>query len=223
MGKKRRESPEEHGEKNYSPRPSFLSMEQMEEYLIKDLSGTAHLHAAGNKAIAFCCAALFALVFFGAAVNGEQTARFTLTTVDGNREPLDEILKKGPLLITFWASWCKSCKEELQALDMALPDQLRNASTIAAVTIDTPRSMMHVRSYIEARKMKLLFCTDPNSELLKQFAGKAIPYTVIIDTNRNIVIRHMGYSPGDEKKLLEILRKSSPERSSGTTPVTGAR
>lgn len=173
--------------------------------------------------LVFICSALLVFIFTGIPASGEQTARFVLTTVDGRHMPVEDILKKGPILITFWASWCKSCKEELQALDTAFTDEVRNTSTIVAVTIDSPRSILHARSYIAARKMDFLFCTDPNSELLKQFSGKAIPYTVVIDTNRNVLLRHPGYAPGDEKHLLDQLRAASVSRASDTPPALNKR
>jgi peroxiredoxin len=161
-----------------------------------------------RKALISWGAALLVLAAFSHPAGGEQTARFTLKTIDGKYEPIDQLLKKGPVLITFWASWCKNCKEEMQALDKLLTAEARSRFTFAAVTIDTPRSLMRARSYTEARKMKFLVCTDPNSELLKQFGGNAIPYTVIIGPDRTIAWRNMGYTPGDEKRLLELLRAS---------------
>ena len=140
-------------------------------------------------------------------VAGEQAARFTLKTVDGRYEQIDDLLKKGPALFVFWAIWCKDCKNELQALDGILTDDIRARATIVAVTIDTPRSITLVKSYIAAKKMNYLYCTDPNSELLRQFGGKAIPYTVLLDRDRTIALRHIGYSPGDETRILDLLRK----------------
>jgi cytochrome c biogenesis protein CcmG, thiol:disulfide interchange protein DsbE len=160
---------------------------------------------------------LLFLFFSGAPASGEQATRFTLKTIDGNYVQIDDILKKGPVLITFWALWCKDCKEEMQALNTKITDELGARSTIIAVTIDTSRSIMRVKSYIAARKLKFLFCSDPNSELLQQFGGKAIPYTVIIDPDRTIALRHIGYAPGDEKRLLDLLREHSASSAKDST------
>ncbi|MHB9027918.1 MAG: TlpA family protein disulfide reductase [Candidatus Latescibacterota bacterium] len=159
-----------------------------------------------KKTVVKLIATILTLAASSIPASGEQTARFTLKTIDGKYEPIDGLLKKGPVLITFWASWCKNCKEEMQALDKMLTEEVLSRFTVAAVTIDTPRSLMRARSYIEARKMKFLVCTDPNSELLKQFGGNAIPYTVIIDPDRTIAYRNMGYTPGDEQRIMELLR-----------------
>lgn len=153
--------------------------------------------------------ALVCMVCLVTAASGEQAARFTLKTVDGRYEQIDDLLKKGPALFVFWAIWCKDCKNELQALDGVLTDDVRARATVVAVTIDTPRSITLVKSYIAAKKMNHLYCTDPNSELLRQFGGKAIPYTILLDRDRNVALRHIGYSPGDEKRILDLLRMHS--------------
>lgn len=173
-----------------------------------------------NIAWIFSFFLLLSLIFSGTPASSEQAARFTLKTVDGNYIQIDDILKKGPVLITFWAIWCKDCKEEMQALDRILTDDLRVSSTVIAVTIDTPRSIMLVKSYIAARKLGFLFCTDPNSELLRQFGGKAIPYTVILDRDRTVVLRHIGYAPGDEKHLMSLLRAHATASETGTPEST---
>jgi cytochrome c biogenesis protein CcmG, thiol:disulfide interchange protein DsbE len=169
-----------------------------------------------NRAAAFLVSVLLTIVLSGMSATGEQIAGFTMTTVDGKHVTIGELLKKGPVLVAFWALWCKSCKEELQAIDTILTDEMLAHATVVAVTIDSPRSIMRVKSYIAARKMKFLFCTDPNTELFKQLGGKATPYTVIIGPDRTIIHRSLGYAPGDERGLLEFLRTDSVAHKSDT-------
>ena len=49
--------------------------------------------------------------------------------------------------------------------------------------------------------------SDPRSKYQRKLKGISCPFTVIVDHNGNIISRHVGFNPGDEKKLeKEILQ-----------------
>ena len=41
---------------------------------------------------------------------------FTLPDVDGNDVTLSQVMDKGHALISFWATWCSQCKEEMKKM-----------------------------------------------------------------------------------------------------------
>jgi len=142
------------------------------------------------------------LVNFYASVNaGEKSFQFSLKTLKNEIILIDSLINKAPVLITFWALWCNPCKEELQALNRLKDEYPFNQISIVAVNQDRPRSLARVRSYISTHRFPFIFCIDPNQDLLHLFNSWAIPFTVLISKEREIILRHTGYLSGDEKFL----------------------
>ena len=139
--------------------------------------------------------------FFTSVNAGEKSVPFSLKTLKNKIIPIDSMTNKAPVLITFWALWCSSCKEELQALNRLKNEYPFNQISIVAVNQDSPRSLARVRSYVSTHRFPFIFCIDPNQELLHLLNSWAIPFTVLISKEREIVLRHIGYLSGDEKFL----------------------
>jgi thiol-disulfide isomerase/thioredoxin len=136
---------------------------------------------------------------------------FTLKTIDNELVPIDSLLVKGPVLITFWAMWCKPCKEELHALKAVCADPPFNAVTIVAVNNDTPRSLNRVKTFVETNKFPFVNCSDPGSEILRLFNISGIPFTIILYGNREVAVKHAGYVPGDVALHGKAIEKLLPE------------
>ena len=66
--------------------------------------------------------------------------------------------------------------------------------------------MSKVKSYIKSQKFSFTVLSDPKAELFRKMGGKVMPFVIIADSTGVIINRHVGYNPGDEKKLeKEIL------------------
>jgi hypothetical protein len=63
--------------------------------------------------------------------------------------------------------------------------------------------MSKVKSYIKSQKFSFTVLSDPKAELFRKMGGKVMPFVIIADSTGEIISRHVGYNPGDEKKLEE--------------------
>jgi cytochrome c biogenesis protein CcmG/thiol:disulfide interchange protein DsbE len=140
---------------------------------------------------------------------------FQLKNLTGERVALQDLLGQGPVLISFWATWCKPCLKELPHIQ-ELYDKYRDRGVLAvAISEDAPRSISKVRSYIAGNKYDFLVLLDENNGVQRKFNFRAVPYSVILDKEGHIVYSRMGYRPGDEQvleeKLLPLLEKEQQE------------
>ena len=63
--------------------------------------------------------------------------------------------------------------------------------------------MSKVKSYVNSQKYSFTVLSDPKAEFFRKMGGKVMPFVIIADTTGKIINRHVGYNPGDEKKLEE--------------------
>lgn len=118
-------------------------------------------------------------------------------------ESLDfhEELAQRPVLISFWALWCKPCLKELPHLDK-LAQEYGDQLKVLAVNIDSQRSVAKVRPFLKSKGYKLTVPMDTAGDLRRQMqVGDQVPFLILYDTSGQEVYRHVGYKEGDEISL----------------------
>jgi cytochrome c biogenesis protein CcmG/thiol:disulfide interchange protein DsbE len=143
----------------------------------------------------------FALLVFAVNVSAQNISTIKLKGVDGSRFEMADNLGKGPVIVSFWATWCKPCRKELPALQEVLDKYTENGLSIVAISLDSPRSQNKVKSYVKSSGLPYTFLLDPNNEVANKYFVKDIPYTLLADKEGNVVYTHRGYREGDEKEL----------------------
>ena len=128
--------------------------------------------------------------------------------MNGKSVTLSEYLNKGPVLIYFWATWCSPCKKEMVFLDEFERRYKDNGLSILSISIDSQKSLAHVRSYIRANNYTYDVFLDPNRQVFKKLNGNLMPTNVLIDKDGKVLWRHYGYIPGDEKNMDLKLRSA---------------
>jgi len=134
---------------------------------------------------------------------------FTLNDVSGKVVILDSLVKKGPVIMSFWALWCKMCIKELDALKPYYPELESLGASYLAISQDKSRSIPEVKPFAAGHKWKYQVVLDPENKLRKSYNVQVMPSLFIIDQNKKIVFTHQGYKPGDEKKIMEKVRELS--------------
>jgi peroxiredoxin len=78
---------------------------------------------------------------------GDEAPSFSLKDPDGNVMSSNELLKKGPLVVSFYRGvWCPYCNMELQALEAAKPTFDKYGASLLAISPQTaPNSRKSVR------------------------------------------------------------------------------
>ena len=138
-----------------------------------------------------------------------QLPNINLKDVNGVTKNLSKFSNNGnPIIISFWATWCKPCKAELNTIAEEYDDWADETGVkLIAVSIDDARSSTRVEPYINAQGWEYLVLLDPNGDLKRAMNVNNVPHTFLVDGNGKIVWDHNNYSPGDEKELYEELVK----------------
>ena len=130
-------------------------------------------------------------------------------TLQGSNFNIKNIENNGnPIVISFWATWCKPCKKELNNIAEVYEDwQDETNVKLVAISIDDSRSMMRVAPYINASDWEYEIYLDPNGDFKRAMGVSTIPHTFLLNENKEIVWQHQGYIDGDEEKLFEQIQK----------------
>jgi len=126
--------------------------------------------------------------------------------LDGKQVRLSALLEEGPLLVSFWATWCAPCKKEMIFLEEFHQKYNENSFRVLAISTDSPKSMSKVKSYIRAKKYTFLVGIDPNQEIAKKMNALLMPTTLILNKDRKVSWYHQGFIPGDEKEIEAQIR-----------------
>lgn len=126
--------------------------------------------------------------------------------LSGETVELDSIIQNGPVMINFWATWCAPCKKEMRYLDKF--QKKYDGITILAISEDKTRSFSRIKSLIKSNNYDFVVGLDPNAQIFKKLGAQVVPTSILIDMNRNLLWRHQGYLPGDEKIMEREIKKA---------------
>lgn len=118
---------------------------------------------------------------------------------------IQEIDNEGsPIVISFWATWCKPCKKELNNIADIYEDwQEETGVKLIAISIDDSRSSSKVKPYVNASGWEYEVFIDSNRELARALGVSTVPHTFLLNGDGKIVWEHKGYIDGDEDELYE--------------------
>ena len=114
---------------------------------------------------------LLLLIIFNIKISAQSNYDFKSETIDNKEIIFSEVLQNGPVLVNFWALWCKPCRSEMKHLDAIFLKYKENGLTILGVNQDSPRSLAKVKAFVSSHKINYPVITDPNQEIFQKFNG----------------------------------------------------
>lgn len=94
---------------------------------------------------------------------GDRAPSFTLRDQDGNAVSSAELLRRGPLVITFYRGvWCPYCNIELQAINDVLPQIEAYGANVVAIS---PQTAVNSRKSVRDNKLGFPVLSDANGDV----------------------------------------------------------
>ena len=152
---------------------------------------------------------LFLAIFTNVQTTLAQLPAITLKTMDGKTVRTDTLSNDGkPFIIDFFATWCKPCNRELDAIAEVYEDwQEETGVKIFAISIDQAQNINKVKPLVNNHGWEYDVLLDPNGDLKRALGIQMIPFVRICDGKGKIVYKHSGYTDGAETELIEKVRE----------------
>lgn len=132
----------------------------------------------------------------------------TIKDIDGHSVNVAKLTQSGkPVVISFFATWCKPCMRELKAIHDVYPDwQDETGVEMYIVSIDQAQDEHKVRPLVDGNGWEYHVLLDPNGTFKRAMSVQNIPHMFVFDSKGALVYQHVGYTEGDETEVLKYLK-----------------
>lgn len=150
--------------------------------------------------------------FTGLAQDGEFKPRpipvVNVKDMDGKTVSTSTFKNDGkPFILDFWATWCKPCVNELNAIKDVYDDwQKELGIKVIAVSVDDARTSSNVKPFVNGKGWDYEVYLDPNGDLKRELNIGMVPYVFLVNGKGEIVSMKTGFAPGDEEKLYDEIK-----------------
>jgi peroxiredoxin len=133
---------------------------------------------------------------------GDETPAFILKDPDGNAVASSELLKQGPLVVTFYRGvWCPYCNMDLQAIQAALPEIEKRGARLVAVS---PQTAPNSRRSQRENKLSFPILSDPHNDVAASFGIRFGLPDYLADLYKNTFKNNLEVVNGDDSWTLPM-------------------
>lgn len=133
-----------------------------------------------------------------------------LSLADLQGRPLDLSALRGKVvLINFWATYCKPCREEMPSLDR-LRSRL-GPGGFEVIGVDVAEDADTVRRFLATTSVGFPLTLDPEGAVMGRWKAIALPTTIVVDRRGRIRARLTGGADWEDEAIITRLQKLMTE------------
>ena len=135
---------------------------------------------------------------------GQQAPNFSFKDESGKIVSLTDY--KGKLvMITFFATWCPPCRQELPVIQQEIYDKYKDNSNFQLLIFGREHSNAEVQSFKKVQHFTMPFFADKKRSVYSLFAQNYIPRNFLIDATGKIIYMEVGYSAEKFEEMQKII------------------
>ena len=148
----------------------------------------------------------------GGIKEGDPAPMFSGLTIDNQKIDFAQLKGKKVVVLDFWSIYCASCIEEMPGL-VGIHNEFKDKGLVMiGVNLDSFGTHRVVK-FMQGMENRITFpvIIDKTRQIATSFNAMVLPTTLVIDAAGKIRFYHVGYKPGDEKKLRDIVAQAVKE------------
>jgi cytochrome c biogenesis protein CcmG, thiol:disulfide interchange protein DsbE len=151
----------------------------------------------------------FSVIALVAVAQSKTLPSANVKSLEGQSLTVKDLAPAGKITVfSFWATWCKPCIQELEAIQELYPEwQEKYKVELVAVSVDDSRTQARVKPFVAGKGWKYTIVTDATKEFQTAMSVTNPPLTVLVNSKGEIVYEHLGYTAGDELELEEKIKE----------------
>ncbi len=135
---------------------------------------------------------------------GSKAPDFSLKDVNGREFTLSSLRGKA-VILSFWATWCPSCKEEMPRFSKVYKEMKGRGLEIVAVSSDY--SIGYLKDYLSQNSFDFIMLFDEKRSVTRQYKVPYLPVAFLIDKNGMIVEKIAGEFEWPSAQMREKLER----------------
>ena len=136
---------------------------------------------------------------------GEPAPTFELATLDGTDMDLAQIAGENKIvLVNFWATWCQPCRLEMPQLERIYDEYHGQGLEILAISAEDSST---IEAFLAEHPYSYPILVDPDRLVSERYGIEAIPTTVLIDSEGEVIRVRTGLSPILEAEIKRLMER----------------
>lgn len=118
------------------------------------------------------------------------------------------------ILIDFWSVYCSSCIQEMPHIVNLYNKYKDQGLQVVGIDMDPMMPAAKVRKFLEGQSFPMPYpnVQDNKRQIMGLLGVSILPTTILVDPAGKVRLFHVGYKPGFEKDLEEIVKKLLPTK-----------
>ena len=143
-----------------------------------------------------------------------------IKSLKGKKISTKKILKEKYTIMSFWATWCVPCLKEMKELDILHHKYKDENFQVVGISVDDSKTIKKIKTTLKSKKISYPVYLDTEQKFFGKFNTEALPFSILVSPDGEILWEHSGYIPGDEKEMeaviVNVLGMSKTESSDST-------
>lgn len=133
---------------------------------------------------------------------GDEAVDFKLETLDGEQLQLSEITGDKGVILNFWGTWCKPCREEMPDMNQVYNEGHEDYEIVAVNVSENKQQISQFISGLE--DLDYPIALDPNRSVTKAYNIGPLPTTIAVNKD-GVVVEKQEYqlTKEDLHKFIE--------------------